>query len=150
MAAIAPRNRSRALLLTPDNNSAILPTVDVRHHAPAFQTRSSSGNARSADSSHARDRFAARMGHFRAHPADLPRRAARQPGVALPGSTPAGAPGLDQSGMGRFRVGTARAVLPPDGFRAQATESGDRNLGAPDRGNWTGDRDGVTWASPVF
>jgi hypothetical protein len=65
--------------------------------------RSAAGHTRSSDPEDPGARAAARLGHFRARPADFPGCAAAPAGVALSRSAPAGAPRVDQSALGDLR-----------------------------------------------
>src|SRR5579872_2251069 len=117
--------------------------VGTRHYGDGKQARSFAGNSRSVDSENSPERPQARLGHVRAHPADLGRCVAGQPGVALSGVAPAGAPGLDQSGVGDFGVGPEGALLPADRGGAQTTGSGGRPVGAAFGRDRQGARSGV-------
>src|SRR5690348_11240484 len=95
--------------------------VGSRHHEPAIATRSSARHARPLNSAHAADWADARLGRFRKDPAGIPGSPAGEPGVALSGPAPAGAPRLDQGAVGRVGTGPPGAVLSIDGNWAQAT-----------------------------
>src|SRR5512132_2680452 len=87
------------LLLTFDTKGTY-DGVGTRHHDDP--TRSPPGHPRPPDPPHARDRAAARLGDLGADPGALPRRAARQPGLAVPGAPSPRAPGMDHIRVGRL------------------------------------------------
>src|SRR5262245_12811378 len=98
------------LVLTADTKSF---SVECRHHATTNDSGPASRHPRSLDPADAADRPDARVGDLGARSADFARRAADQPGLALPGAASAGAPGLDRRRMAGLGTGTARQVLPP-------------------------------------
>src|SRR5688572_8280503 len=70
------------------------------------------------------------MGDRAAHPADLARRPADQPGIALPGAASARAARMDRGRLGHLRKQPPRQVLSPHIARAEAARRGARELAA--------------------
>src|SRR5678815_2883687 len=72
----------------------------------------------------------ARLGHLAAHPADLARRPADQPGLALPGTPPARAARVDRIQLGDVGEQPPREVLPTHVARKEAAGRGACELAA--------------------
>ena len=80
----------------------------------------------------ARQRAAARLGHFRTAPANLERRPARAARLALPGAASARASRMDRGQVGRLRKQSPRKVLLAHSQRRKAARSRTRCMGSAD------------------
>src|SRR5262249_57242684 len=77
------------------------------------------GDARPAHSQDAGSRADARLGDHAENPADIRRRTAGQPGIALYGAVPLGTAGIDRIRARRVGDQPSAEVLPPHPLRAE-------------------------------
>src|SRR4029450_9706312 len=127
----APR-RMLSLTLYKSAGYALLSTDDRKSwRMDGAQVRSAPGHAGPFDPAHPLGGPDARMGHLPADPAALERRAAGEPGIALPRAAPARAAGPDRSGMGQLGQQPEGEVLSAHARRTEAAPGGTAQLGAP-------------------
>src|SRR5262249_9922466 len=95
------------------------------------------GDARPAHSQDAGSRADARLGDHAENPADIRRRTAGQPGIALSGAIAIGTAGMDRIRVGRVGEQPSGEVLPPGPERAETVGGRDRELEAAFGGHRT-------------
>src|SRR5262245_50547566 len=122
-------------------------TRHVQRCEGAVEERPAPGNARHAHPEDAVARGPSRLGHRAAHPADLERRAAGEPGIALPRPSSARGRRLDRVRVGGIGEQPEGEVLSPHGRGAAPAQGRDRELGPPVRRHREDPRDGLIMQS---